>query len=367
MRYDNDPRIVMTLDAGGTNFVFSAIRGEKEIIEPVTLKVSGKDLDGILKMTIEGFRIVKSMVSGKPVAISFAFPGPADYELGIIGDLQNLPVFRGGVALGPMLEETFEIPVFINNDGDLFTYGEALSGFLPAINQHLEKRGNPKRYRNLFGVTLGTGFGGGIVTGEKLFQGDNSVPGEINRIRNRIFRNFDAEESVSIRGIKREYSNYAGINFASSPGPREIFDIGTGNRGGNREAAIKSYEAFAIALGDAIANAVTLTDSLVVIGGGLAAASPLFLPKVIEEMNHPFETASGTSVSRIETEVYNLEDEHHLERFCEAPATEISIPFSNRKVLYDQSKKTGVGITKLGTSMAVSIGAYSFALQKLDS
>ena len=367
MRFNNDQRIVMTLDAGGTNFVFSAIQGEKEIIEPVTLKVSGKDLDGLLKMTIEGFRIVESMVAGKTAAISFAFPGPADYEHGIIGDLQNLPVFRGGVALGPMLEEKFEIPVFINNDGDLFTYGEALSGFLPAINQHLEKCGNPKRYRNLFGVTLGTGFGGGIVSREQLFQGDNSAPGEINRIRNRIFRNFDAEESVSIRGIKREYSNYAGINFACSPGPREIFDIGTGKREGNREAAIKAYETFAVALGDAIANAVTLTDSLVVIGGGLAAAYPLFLPKVIEEMNHAFDTATGAPVSRLETEAYNLEDEYQLKKFCEAPASEIPVPFSNRKVLYDPAKKTGVGITKLGTSMAVSVGAYSFALQKLDS
>jgi glucokinase len=65
------------------------------------------------------------------VAISFAFPGPSDYPRGIIGDLGNLPCFRGGVALGPMLEDTFEIPVFINNDGDLFAYGEAIGGFLP--------------------------------------------------------------------------------------------------------------------------------------------------------------------------------------------------------------------------------------------
>ena len=33
--YNNDNRIVMTLDAGGTNFVFSAIQGNKEIVVPV--------------------------------------------------------------------------------------------------------------------------------------------------------------------------------------------------------------------------------------------------------------------------------------------------------------------------------------------
>ena len=66
-----------------------------------------------------------------PVAISFAFPGPADYPAGIIGDMSNMPAFRGGVALGPILEDQFGIPVFINNDGDLFVYGEAIAGFLP--------------------------------------------------------------------------------------------------------------------------------------------------------------------------------------------------------------------------------------------
>ncbi len=35
------------------------------------------------------------------------------------------------MALGPFLEYKFGIPVFINNDGDLFAYGEALGGALP--------------------------------------------------------------------------------------------------------------------------------------------------------------------------------------------------------------------------------------------
>jgi len=59
---------------------------------------------------------------------------------------------RGGVALGPMLEERFGIPTFINNDGDLFVYGEAIAGFLPYVNGLLEKAGSPKRYKNLFGT-----------------------------------------------------------------------------------------------------------------------------------------------------------------------------------------------------------------------
>ena len=103
MKYKNDERIVMTLDAGGTNFVFSAIQSEQNIIDEIVLPSYGEDLHKCLNNILEGFNEVINKLSSKPVAISFAFPGPADYPNGIIGDLQNLPSFRGGVALGPYL------------------------------------------------------------------------------------------------------------------------------------------------------------------------------------------------------------------------------------------------------------------------
>jgi glucokinase len=366
MRYNNDNRIVLTLDAGGTNFVFNAVQAEKEIIEPVIFSAKGENLNAILKNIIEGFSLVQSKISGKPVAVSFAFPGPADYKNGIIGDLQNLPAFRGGVALGPMLAGKFGVPVFINNDGDLFALGEAISGLLPYVNQKLEEKGNPKRYHNLLGVTFGTGFGGGIVSRGELFFGDNSAQGEINRIRNRTYKNFDAEESCSIRGIKREYANYVGINSASCPEPKEIYEIGMGNKTGNKDAAIKAFEAFAIAAGDAIANAITLVDGLVVIGGGLSGAFPLFLPKLVEEMNGHFDTIKGNSVERMEVNAFNIEDPVHAQTFFSSSSIELPVPMSEKKVMYDPVKKTGVGLTRLGTSEAVSIGAYAFALVQLD-
>lgn len=35
--YEHDDRVVMTLDAGGTNFVFSAIRGCATVVVPICL------------------------------------------------------------------------------------------------------------------------------------------------------------------------------------------------------------------------------------------------------------------------------------------------------------------------------------------
>jgi glucokinase len=359
----NDDRIVMTLDAGGTNLEFNAVRGGLEIIEPVNLSAEATSLDEILRKIIKGFEIVKSRIIEQPVAISFAFPGPADFENGIIGDLQNLPVFRGGVALGKMLKNEFKIPVFINNDGDLFTYGEAMSGLLPKINEMLEKGGITKRYYNLLGVTLGTGFGGGIVTHGKLFLGDNSAAGEINRMRNRFFQQTSVEDSVTIRAVMKSYQDAASINSDDVPVPKEIFEIAKGEKIGDKAAAKKAFKELAISAADAIADAVTLIDGLVVIGGGLSGAFSVFLDDIVEEMNHKYTTLKGENIDRMEVTAYNLEN--NFNEFRKDTSSNITVPFSNEKVKYDPIKKIGVGITRLGTSKAVSVGAYAFALDKL--
>ena len=172
--------VVLTLDAGGTNLVFSALKGNQELTEPLRLPSNAHDLDLCLASVIQGFEKLIEKIDEEPAAISFAFPGPADYENGVIGDLPNFPSFRGGVPLGPVLENHFNLPVFINNDGDLYAYGEALRGYLPWLNKELKARGSVKTFRNLIGLTLGTGFGAGIVVKDILLRGDNSCGAEIH-------------------------------------------------------------------------------------------------------------------------------------------------------------------------------------------
>ena len=366
MKYDQDQRVVMTLDAGGTNFVFSAIQGNREIVSPIRLASNANDLEKCLDTIIDGFSQVKQQMTIEPVAISFAFPGPADYPNGIIGDLANLPAFRGGVALGPMLEELFNIPVFINNDGDLFVYGEAIAGLLPDINAKLEAAGSPKRYHNLLGVTLGTGFGGGMVTNEELFQGDNSAGFEIWVMRNKKYPNSFAEEGASIRGVKGAYARLTGNDIADVPEPKLIYEIALGKHEGDQEAAIGAFEELAEVVGDALANACTLVDGLIVIGGGLAGASELFMPDIVNELNGRVQTYSGDPVIRMESRAYNLDDEQDLKDFITGDVVEIRVPRSQKFIPYDPLKRVGVGISRLGTSKAVSIGAYAYALHTLD-
>jgi glucokinase len=228
MEIYNDNRVVLTLDAGGTNFVFSGMQGGKAITNEVTLPSNGHDLELCISTMKKGFEEVIRELTTDPVAISFAFPGPSDYVNGIIGDLFNLPGFRGGVPLAGILEAHFQLPVFINNDGDLYAYGEALGGILPEINKKLEKAGNPKRYKNLVGLTLGTGFGGGIVSDDQLFRGDNSLAAEVWIFSNRLDKKVNAEELVSTRAVQREYAKTAGIKYPNSLMPKDISDIARG-------------------------------------------------------------------------------------------------------------------------------------------
>src|SRR5438094_15967 len=141
------------------------------------------------------------------------------------GDLGNLPAFRGGVALGPMLQDRYGIPVFLNNDGDLFTYGEALAGFLPWVNEQLAQAGSARRHQNLIGFTVGTGLGAGVVHDGRLLLGDNSAAGEVWSLRHRDVRDAFAEEGASIRAVRREYAQRTGIPLDAAPQPREIAAI----------------------------------------------------------------------------------------------------------------------------------------------
>lgn len=363
--YTNDNRIVMTLDAGGTNLIFSAIRGGKEIVKPVRLPAVTNDLSSCLNTISEGFTQVYRSLPEKPVAISFAFPGPADYPAGIIGDLPNFPCFRGGVALGPFLENKFGIPVFINNDGDLFAYGEALTGVLPDINSRIKAAGSTKQYENLLGITLGTGFGAGVVTNGQLLLGDNAAGGDVWCLRNKKYPHLITEESVSIRAVKHIYRELSGDQDQTHPEPEDIFLIAEGEKPGNREAAICSFAELGEMAGDTIATAITLIDGIVVIGGGLAGAAKYILPSLLKEMNSSLSMRDGTTFSRLQMKVFNLDDEEQFNTFAKGEAVKIPVPGTGKSVNYDPLKRIGVTISKQGASRSIASGAYTYALNHL--
>lgn len=364
--YKTDQRIVVTLDAGGTNFVFSAMRGYDFIVEPITYASNAHDLDLCLSTMVKGFTEIIEKLDEKPVAISFAFPGPADYKAGIIGGyLPNFPCFRDGVALGPFLKSKFGLPVFINNDGDLFAYGEATGGALPEVNRRIKELGGTRQYTNMLGYTFGTGLGIGSVINGNLNLGNNCCV-ETFCLRNKLNPGIIAEDGAAIRSIKREYGKL--INDANHGlEPYDIFLIAEGKKEGDREAAVKAFELFGEVAGDAFATAVTLTDSLIVVGGGLTGAIKYIKPALLREMRSTLKTVTDETVNRVQLRVFDLDDELEFAKFVVGDPHPIKVYGTEDIVSYDPMKRTGVIVSKLGASKAISIGAYVFALHSLDN
>lgn len=360
--------LILSVDAGGTNFVFSALQHGKTIGDSIHKPSHADNLDKSLNTIIQGFTELQKQHNTQISAISFAFPGPSDFTHGVIGDLGNLPAYRGGVALGPLLEKTFQVPVYINNDADLFAFGEAMSGSLPLLNQKLRQTGSSKEYKNLVGLTLGTGFGLGVINQGYLLRGDNSIPSEVWLMRNPQFPDSNIEESISIRGIIRSYKTLSGDNFENELTPKAIFDFAQHGNTNQKQAALESFRIFGKNLGEVIASLVSLYDANVCIGGGLSNAWDLFIPAAMEQINSEFITPEGNRFPRSTHEIFQLENESEFLRFAQKDETLIALPGEkDKKHKYIPKPRVGIMKAAMDTSEATMVGAYYYALSQLKA
>ena len=200
----------------------------------------------------------------------------------------------------------------------------------------------------------------------ELFTGDNSSAGEVWLLRNKLQPETNAEEGASIRAVQRVYAERAGIPFAEVPEPKVIFEIGRGKQPGHKEAALEAFRRLGEVVGDAMAHALTLVHGLAVISGGVSGAWPLFLPALVAELNGTYLSPAGNPFRRLSMVTFNLEDAAQRTKFIRGEAREVTVPGTKRKVRYDALPRLGVGMSRLGTSEAVAVGAYAFALRKLD-
>ena len=106
---------------------------------------------------------------------------------------------------------------------------EAICGFLPYVNERLKAAGSAKQYKNLFGITLGTGFGAGIARGGELFIGDNAAAAEIWVLRGKLHNRCFVEEDVSIRAVQRVYAEHSKVKHAEPPTPKDIYEFASGS------------------------------------------------------------------------------------------------------------------------------------------
>ncbi len=102
-------------------------------------------------------------------AISVSIGGPLDVLKGVIKSPPNLPGWTN-VPLKKLLAERFSLPVFIEHDGNAGALAEFYFGA-------------GKGFRNIIFITMGTGFGAGLILNGQLYRGTSDTAGEIGHIR----------------------------------------------------------------------------------------------------------------------------------------------------------------------------------------
>ncbi len=107
---------------------------------------------------------------GRPgEVISVSIGGPLEIDAGIIHSPPNLPGWDE-IPLKKLLAEQFRLPVYIEHDGNAGALAEWYFG---------AARGA----RNVIFLTMGTGFGGGLILNGQLYRGTCDLAGEVGHLR----------------------------------------------------------------------------------------------------------------------------------------------------------------------------------------
>ena len=156
---------ILGVDIGGTNIKIGKIVNGK-VLQKCKIPVNRDDLE---QVTLDNlYKGLKDLMTDSVQAIGIGVPAVVDIESGTIFDVQNIPSWTN-VALKYLVEEKFNVPVYINNDANCFAIGEKQFGKL-------------REFKNCVALSLGTGMGMGIIIDEKLYNGVLCGAGEIGMV-----------------------------------------------------------------------------------------------------------------------------------------------------------------------------------------
>jgi len=184
----------------------------------------------------------------------------------------NLMTFLSPFARGRLGGSSTDIK--ISNDAQCFTLGEAIYGA-------------GKDYKIVLGITIGTGFGGGITINKKSFKGSQGFSGEFGHFiidksskKQCTCGNFGCLGQFVRGKALEEYYKEISEKKLSSP---EIEELSYKND----RNAIKAIEKIADYLGIGLANLVhILNPDAIIIGGSIGKTRTLFEPAIKSMRSH---------------------------------------------------------------------------------
>ena len=222
----------------------------------------------------------KYQQEGNFLGAGIGIPGIVDLHTGMLRKSANLPGFEE-YPVRAEIERRLAAHVVLENDANVAALGEQWLG---------AARGVP----NMAVVTLGTGIGGGIVLGGKIWHGMNGMAGEYGHVTvepegvpcgcgNRGCAERYASASAILRMAKEAIATGHApelANAASSDpefGAQSIYNLAM--RGD--EASRRIFLTFGRYLGIMLAGIVNILNlDMYVLGGGVVSAWDAYAPKM---------------------------------------------------------------------------------------
>jgi glucokinase len=270
-------RQLIGVDVGGTKLAVAILQGGRLDVRDV-LPTAAASADALID---EIAAAVEAVRSRETAAVGIGVPSIVEFATGRVKWSVNVKL--ADVALRTVLEERLGLPVFVDNDSTCAALAEAHDGVRIAV-------------RNLVMVTVGTGIGGGLVLGGRVYRGATGAAGEIGHTLigahlehgGPVVGRFPQEGSLESLASGRALDALA--EEAARPQPGSALGLlrarGAVVRGPDVVAAAQTGDAQAKSLlavlgqrlGVGIANAINTFDpEVVVIGGGVAGAGELLL------------------------------------------------------------------------------------------
>ena len=290
------------VDLGGTNLRAAAITHDGALLEDFQVATEAEaGRDKVTSNIMAGIRQVQTGHDGdKLLGIGIGVPGLIRLEEGVIVASPNLPGWEN-FPLRDKLEGELGCPVILENDANAAALGEVWLGAGRDVD-------------DLVLLTLGTGIGGGVISGGKVLHGQDGMAGELGHITVEShggalcgcgnYGCVEAEASATaVRRMAEEAiaagSSPALAKLAESHGEISARLVDVAAQDGDAEA-IRIYEHMGKALGRALANLVNIFNfPLYLLAGGVLAAWDHFAPAMFREVKKRSYTHRQTN-TRIE-------------------------------------------------------------------
>jgi len=162
--------IVIGVDLGGTKIAFAAVdRQGKVLADHVLPTLPLEGAEAVIGRIVQGIETTAGLVEANVVGVGIGSPGAIDVANGVILNAVNLHWIDVPLAAGVRAGLKFDIPVQVQNDVNVAALGEYLFGAAQGVSDFVY-------------LAVGTGLGGGAMSGGKLISGAQGMAMEVGHI-----------------------------------------------------------------------------------------------------------------------------------------------------------------------------------------